>query len=440
MIKRKNVKNSAYGVINALVFPILMLLATPILLNSLGVEGYAMWVLVNSIVASLAVVNFGGGDIIIKFISSGKGGGDTNTAEEVFGTVFIFQLLAILTIYLLFVVVAPFATQYIVSDNLLTFVNILYFAIPVFFVKQLEDLLYSFLSGHEQFGYGTALSSISNILFISAQIIIAIFTQSVEDIFFGALIVSMLLFLPQFVYIKTMYKDDISFKKANLGTAKSLLNFGGWNWMSSLASIPKGHSDKWLISGLLGLQTFGIYSIGLLVFNQLHTIIGSSIWWIFPGISKDSSNKKSLVKKYWKLSFYVGTISLFSSIILTNLDFLFEIWLGKEFYQNSQYYINTFLLILPVFTISLVFHVYFLGLGLVKHKFFTEVASLTVKVVTIWLVVDVFNIKEWVLFFMVFIAIEYIIYSAIISRNLPIKFIHLIAFLLLQVAIVFARI
>jgi O-antigen/teichoic acid export membrane protein len=436
----QNVKNSAYGVISALVFPVLMLFATPVLLNSLGVEGYAMWILVNSVVASLAVVNFGGGDIIIKFISSGKGGGDANTSEEVFGTVFILQLLATLTIYLLFVIVAPFATQYIVSDNLLTFVNILYFAIPVFFVKQLEDLLYSFLSGHEQFGYGTALSSISNILFISAQIIIAIFTQSVEDIFFGALIVSVLLFLPQFVYIKTMYKDGISFNKANFGTAKSLLSFGGWNWMSSLASIPKGHSDKWLISGLLGLQTFGIYSIGLLVFNQLHTIMGSSIWWIFPGISKDSSNKKSLVKKYWKLTFYIGTISLFSSIILTNLDFLFEIWLGKEFYKDSQYYINTFLLIFPVFTINLVFHVYFLGLGLVKHKFFTEVASLAVKVVTIWLVVDVFNIKEWVLFFMVFIAIEYIIYSAILSKNLPIKFIHLIAFLLLQVAIVFARI
>ena len=234
MIKRKNVKNSAYGVIDALVFPVLMLLATPILLNSLGLEGYAMWILVNSIIASLAVINFGGGDIIIKFISSGKGGSDTNTAEEVFGTVFIFQLLAILTIYLLFVIIAPFTTQYIVSDNLLNLVNILYFAIPVFFIKQLEGLLYSFLSGHEQFGHGTALSSISNIIFISAQIIIAIFTQSVENIFFGALIVSILLFLPQFIYIKTMYKGEISFNKANFGTAKSLLNFGGWNWMSSL--------------------------------------------------------------------------------------------------------------------------------------------------------------------------------------------------------------
>ena len=436
----KSVKNSIYGVTNALVFPILMLLATPVLLNSLGIEGYATWILINSVVASLAVVNFGGGDIIIKFISSGRGGGDKNSSKEVFSTVFVFQLFVMSVIYVLFLIITPFTVQYIASNNLLIFVNILYFAIPVFFIKQLEDLLYSFLSGYEQFGHGTAISSISNILFISTQIVIAVLTQSVEDVFFGALIVSTLLFLPQFIYVKKMHKDNISFNGANINTAKSLLSFGGWNWMSSLASIPKGHSDKWLVSGLLGLKTFGIYSIGVLVFNQLHTIIGSSIWWIFPGISREQSNKKYLVKKYWKLSFYVGAISLFSSVVLMNFDFLFELWLGQEFYQSSQYYINTFLLMLPVFVINLVFHVYFLGLGLVKQKFFTETASLMVKVATIWLVIDVFDIEEWVLFFMVFIATEYIIYSAIISKNLPIKFIHLIAFLLLQVAIVFARI
>jgi O-antigen/teichoic acid export membrane protein len=436
----RNIKNSVYGIINALVFPVLMLAATPILLKNLGVEGYAVWVLVNSVVASLAVLNFGGGDVIIKFISSGRGGGDKNSSKEVFSTVFVFQLFIMLVIYVLFLIVTPFAVQYINSNNLLMFVNILYFAIPVFFIKQLEDLLYSFLSGYEKFGHGTAMSSISNVLFLSTQIAVAVFTQSVEDIFLGALIVSALLFFPQFIYIKAMHKDSISFNKANINTAKSLLSFGGWNWASSLASIPKGHSDKWLISGLLGLKIFGFYSIGILVFNQLHTIIGSSIWWIFPSISKDSSNKKLLVGKYWKLSFYVGFIGIFSSIVLINLNFLFELWLGEEFYESSQYYINTFLLIFPFFTINLVFHVYFLGLGLVKHKFFIEVVSLIVKVVTIWLVIDVFNIEEWVLFFMVFIATEYILSSVIISKNLPIKFLHLMMFLLLHVAIVLVRI
>ena len=44
------------------------------------------------------------------------------------------------------------------------------------------------------------------------------------------------------------------------------------------------------------------------------------------------------------------------------------------------------------------------------------------------------------LFFMVFVAIEYIVYSLIISRELPIRFSHLVAFLLLQISIVFIRV
>jgi len=435
----QNIRNSIYGVVDALVLPVLMLIATPILLKSLGVGGYGTWVLINSLVASLAIVSFGG-DIIIKFISSNREHDKGDTAGAIFGTVFVFQLLAMLAIYLCFLIFAPFISQYFAAEGFLTLLSILYFAIPVFFVKQLEGLLYSFLSGYEKFGQGTTISSISNAIFILTQILTAIYTQSVEKIFISALVVSVVLFLSQFLLIKIFYKNDIVLSKANINTAKSILSFGGWNWLSSLASIPKGHSDKWIVSGLLGLNTFGIYSIGVLVFNQLHTIIGSSIWWVFPGISRESSNQKALVEKYWKLTLYVFIAGISSSILLTNLDFLFELWLGLEIYQNSRYYIDTFLLILPVFTINLVFHVYFLGLGLVKPKFFTEITSFVIKSITIWLVVSVFNIKEWVLFFMVFIAIEYLIYSAIISRKLPIRFLHLAAFLLLQILIVFARI
>ena len=113
------------------------------------------------------------------------------------------------------------------------------------------------------------------------------------NVFHGALIVSALIFIFQFVYLKAMYKDNISFSKVNVRTAKSLLNFGGWSWLSSLTSMVKADSDKWLVSGLLGLKTFGFYSIGILIFNQLYIVIGSSISWVFPSISKDNLNKKS---------------------------------------------------------------------------------------------------------------------------------------------------
>jgi O-antigen/teichoic acid export membrane protein len=94
-----------------------MLLVTPILLNYLEIEGYATWVLINSIIASLSIFNFGGSDTIIKFISSHMDVGDHDAAGKIFSTVFIFQSLVVAVIYTLFLIIMPFAVQYITSNN-----------------------------------------------------------------------------------------------------------------------------------------------------------------------------------------------------------------------------------------------------------------------------------------------------------------------------------
>jgi len=436
----KSIKNSIYGVFGSLATPVLMLFTIPIFLGSLEIEGYATWVLINSIIASLAIFNFGGSTVVTKFVSLNRGDNDEKNVGEIFSTVFFFQSIVVIVIYTFFLIIAPILVRFIVSDNLLVFVNILYIAIPIFFIKQSEMILHAFLNGYEQFGHVAILSITSKILFFSTQVLLAIATKSILDVFYGALIVSMLFFWMQVFYIKRMYKNSLVFTRVNIKTAKSLLNFGSWNWLSSLASMLRVDCDKWIVSGLLGLKTFGVYSIGVLVFNQIYHVIGSSVYWIFSEVSKERLSKKILVKKYWKLLFYVCIISLVVSFSLTNLDFLFELWLGNKAYQDSRYYLDTFLLLLPVFTLNIASSIYIPGLGLVKYRFFADMVSLVAKVITIWLVISVFDIKQWILFFIVFIAVEFITYAIIISKNLPIKITHLIMFFLLQVGIVWIRV
>jgi len=440
LIEMIKIKNSIYGVIDALISPVLMLLATPIFLSYLGVEGYAIWVLVNSVIASLAIFNLGGSEVAIKFISSCRNDRNKDDAGEIFSTIFLFQSIVVLIIYILFLIFAPIVNKIIISTDFLTIVNILYIAIPVFFVKQSEEMLYAFFKGYEQFGHVVIISTISKILFFSTQILIAIFTESVVNVFYGALIVSVLLFLLQVIYIKRVHESNISFSKASIKTAKSLLNFSTWNGLASLVAMLRSQSDKWIVSGLLGLKTFGFYSIGVLVFNQLYNIVGSSIYWVFPEISKENFNKKYLASKYWKLLFLVCTVSLAISFTLVNLDFLFQLWLGEEVFKSSKYYINIFLLLFPVFALSTVSSLYLLGLGLAKYEFFVSVVSFFSKVIVILVVINIFNFKDWVIFFLLFMVVEFTAYAIIISKNLPIKLAYLMVFLLLQVLIVFVRV
>lgn len=89
----------------------------------------------------LSHINIGTGKDITKFISSIRGGNDKNSIQEVFSTVFVFQILAILAIYALFLIAASLITPHIVSNNILTFIGILYIAIPIFFIKTIRTII-----------------------------------------------------------------------------------------------------------------------------------------------------------------------------------------------------------------------------------------------------------------------------------------------------------
>src|ERR1035437_4892595 len=68
-IKSKNISNAAWSSIEAIIYPALMLVATPIFIQRLGVELYGIWMLVNTIVASIGILNVGLGDATIKFVT-----------------------------------------------------------------------------------------------------------------------------------------------------------------------------------------------------------------------------------------------------------------------------------------------------------------------------------------------------------------------------------
>ena len=98
----KDIKNSYYSVIDALTIPVLMLLATPIFIDHLGIESYGIWMLVNSIVASLSIVNIGGIDTIIKYVSFYRGKNNKAGIGEVFSSIFILQVLLLILLTLVF--------------------------------------------------------------------------------------------------------------------------------------------------------------------------------------------------------------------------------------------------------------------------------------------------------------------------------------------------
>jgi len=433
------IKDSFFGGLDAILGPILMLLVTPIFISALGLKGYAIWVLVNSITAFLAIFNFGSSEVVTKFVSSNLFNGTAKKIKETFSTVFFIQTIVLFLIYLLFLIGNELIFPLISSENSEIVVEVLFIAIPIFFIKQSEELLYAFLKGYEQFGQVLIMSSISKILFFSAQVYIALKTRSIADVFYAALAVSTVIFFLQSFYLKKIHSNSFSYFSISLARGKEIFSFFGWSGLSGIVYLVRSQSDKWLVSLFLGLETFGLYSLGVMIFNQIHRFLGSTVYWVFPEVSKNSSNKKLLISRYWTLIIFISITSLLISLFLGNAGFLFEAWLGNETYRQSLNFINIFLIILPVYTLNIVSELYLLGLGLVKKRFFIDLLTLIIKVLTIWVSLQLLELEDWIQYLLIYIVIEYIYFAKIISDNLNIGFHKILSFIVIQLLIVFIR-
>ena len=82
--KEQFFKNSAWTFLELTLFPILMIIATPVFIKNLGIEQYGLWMLVTTITLGINVLNVGVGDTNIRLISKYRAEGNLNLIRKVY--------------------------------------------------------------------------------------------------------------------------------------------------------------------------------------------------------------------------------------------------------------------------------------------------------------------------------------------------------------------
>src|SRR5437016_6599100 len=78
----RSARNAAYSAADYLLSPLLMIGAAPFLVARLGLARYGIWMLVNALVGTAAVVPMGLGDATVKFVSSYRARGPGGEGDE----------------------------------------------------------------------------------------------------------------------------------------------------------------------------------------------------------------------------------------------------------------------------------------------------------------------------------------------------------------------
>ncbi len=346
-IRSKNLWNATWSSLDAVVYPTLMLLSTPIFINKLGVELYGLWMFVNTIIASIGILNIGLGDATVKFISKYLVEGNKHKVNKVIEATYAVYLVLCVVVLIVTIILAFIIREYNwlnlpQKNNELIFQTIQIAGVTLG-LKFIEQIFLAVFKGFERYDLSAKLSLFGKVSSLVANLILVYLNYSLFDIFISTcLITAVYLFVEGWmVYRFTGFVKFIpSFEKKYI---KEIFSFGIWTWFQSIIGIASGQVDKFIVLSLSDIKVFAYYSLALTVFTQIHSFFSASISWIFPVISKKIYAGERVDFLYNKIQFYfLSIVTIILSLFYIVKDPFILYWLKDETYKHTIDFISLF--------------------------------------------------------------------------------------------------
>ncbi|WP_289054452.1 oligosaccharide flippase family protein [Carboxylicivirga marina] len=386
---RKNQRNTLWSIGNTIVMPTIMLIVTPFFINKLGIEQYGIWAFITSITSAFSILNLGGGEATIKFVSKYIGSGSRDDVYRVISTTLLLNvILAITSAFIgiaLSFIIGEGHLQNISDINKQNSTVAFRYSIGIFSLKLIEQIYVSVYKGFQRYDSATKLNLLTKIIVTVLQVIVVASGGSLNEIFkFSFYLVAVTIGLEHLFLVK--YLKGFKLQIANFRqSVREVFSFGLWAWIYSVLGLLSSQLDKVIIGLYVGAVELGYYSVAIIVYNQIHTLMSSSVSWIFPVISKRNKIDKELVRKYF--SFQIRVIALGTVFILFVFIFrgeIFKLWLGEQTYMNSIGFIVIILCVNLLNLPSIVPYFFLNGGGYIKLNTLLKVSIIIVDVIGVY--------------------------------------------------------
>lgn len=371
-------KNSFYSLLGY-IFPIIFfILITPILVTRLGLEHYGLYLLINTILLFVALLDFGISSAFIKYLAQAQAENDTEKITKLSKTAnFIFLAVGLLGFAVIIAVGYLLSTTGNVSDPdyfrlcfILAGISFIFTACLTPFQLTPRACL--------KFNYEIIIALSQITIFNLGALLIAWTGHGLKEILIWQIAINILLL---FSYALTAKKllTPISWQLAwDKATGKILFGFGLKTFIGNIASLITNQLDRLIIPIFLGTSALTYYGLPGNITTQTGGIANALTSVLFPLSSQlqTTTQENQLTVIYARAFRLISVIA--SAITLAIIIFRTKIlyfWLGGDFYLRSA----TIMLILALvgFVLALSKPAGNVLLGLGKNKFIAIVSSIT---------------------------------------------------------------
>jgi O-antigen/teichoic acid export membrane protein len=329
-------------------------LFTPILINSIGLDQYGLYILVISLVGYLTIFDLGLNATVLRFVARYRINNDSLNLSRFLGT--------ILFLYL-FIVSFVLIIGLIIFNNLSLLVNdyFLYkITIDTLFIYSLINVCLSlplgvFPSIIEGYGLFSITKSVRIIHIILRTLFLSILllyspTYGILDVIFFDTFFNFMFSLYYFFYSILKLKLNISFKNINLIFVRDIVSFSFFIFILAIVNQFFWKFGQIILGYYNSFVEIAVFGIAILLINYVIEITTSVSQILLPRITLyvNPFNKDKLSEIFiyvGKFQFFILSL-IFIGFYFVGNDFII-LWLGNDFVIVYDY------VLLLIFSISL---------------------------------------------------------------------------------------
>lgn len=339
-IKKQVIRNVFSNYIGYFFSAIISLIATPIIVNSLGNTQYGIWSVLNSITGYYGLLNLGVRSALTKYIAEYNAKNSTGEINRLINTSLLFFFIIAAIVMLISYVISIYFSKIFLTDNvnqnLIEAVILLVgFNISLSFMFQSFDTI---LPAFNRF-------DLCNIIGIISSILRYLLIIPVLKMGYGLIAMAVIMLITDLgtycisvIYSKKIFNEmSIGFRYINKNSFKMLFSFGILNFMRHVSSVVLKRTDAIIIGIYLGAAMVAPYTIaesliiyiGLIVKGITRVTLPLSSHLSAQGETDKIRRMMLLIPKY-----------IFPFYIFIAIQFYFlgenfiSLWLGDGFYYT----------------------------------------------------------------------------------------------------------
>lgn len=367
MARNKNINNTLCNLADIFLYPLLFFVSTSFFIRHLGQSQFGIWMLINTIVVSLQLFNFGIGSTVLKnialYAAQKKHREQIRVVNNALSmTILLFTFCCVIG-FTGFCFVAYRNLFHITTNLRLLCAKCFILAGFIVGIKFFEQIFTNYFKALEKYNIAAMLGSGNRLCTLTLNLFLLYFLSiNIIWILVIMIIVNIIFAILGFVL---MYRNLRGYQFSfNLKIPKHEASFALITWLQSLAIIITFQSDRYLIVSYFGLIALSYYALIATMFNHLHMCFNAIMPWLSPKFTKLYAQRKNSNELYLAARNVVTGISVLLLIILYLVyPYIFKIILGAKTAHEVKNYTKYFIVFELFFVLNIVPTYYFNAVG-----------------------------------------------------------------------------